>query len=296
MRYRITVYKYTDGATPFYDREFHFGESAHKVTDVINQAADQLEAEGGPGPGSGNAGQAGIDPRSTAYRVHAHAFNTLTAMLAPVQFVPLSEREAITRAIVAVVEPIIREDERALVAQELNAAQGFTQREQLAWLMYCYQQGYTDPADRAVLTNWLGDDPATLHPDDVPLQRNLLGMADEILALLPQPERSLCPSGCGCRVGPDKNGDFDADHRDCSCDGQCTAIPLERRSQDTESDQRILAALMLASSYGGTDGAHHKQWLIDQMVRALTGCTAEGESPEYAAFTSGRDWDGGITP
>jgi len=43
------------------------------------------------------------------------------------------------------------------------------------------------------------------------------------------PERPLCPSGCGCRVGPDENGDFEADHRDCSCDGQCTAIPLERR-------------------------------------------------------------------
>jgi hypothetical protein len=63
-----------------------------------------------------------------------------------------------------------------------DAAQGFTQREHLAWLMYCYQQGYTNPADRAILTNWMRDDPATLHPDDVPLQRSLLGMADEILA------------------------------------------------------------------------------------------------------------------
>lgn len=54
----------------------------------------------------------------------------------------------------------------------------------LAWLMYCYQQGYTAPVDRAGLTNWLGDHPSTLHPDDVERQRDLLRMADEILALI----------------------------------------------------------------------------------------------------------------
>lgn len=61
----------------------------------------------------------------------------------------------------------------------------FTAREQLAWLMYCYQQGYADPADRAVLSNWMRDDPATLTEDDLRLQRELLAMADEVLALLP---------------------------------------------------------------------------------------------------------------
>lgn len=60
-------------------------------------------------------------------------------------------------------------------------------RVHLARLMWCYQQGYTNPADRASLTNWLGDDPATLHPDDKPVQQGLLGMADEILALLDRP-------------------------------------------------------------------------------------------------------------
>jgi hypothetical protein len=57
----------------------------------------------------------------------------------------------------------------------------------LAWLMWCYDQGYTNPADRAILENWLGADPATLHPDDVVKQQALLGMADEILALLDCP-------------------------------------------------------------------------------------------------------------
>jgi len=53
-------------------------------------------------------------------------------------------------------------------------------REHLAWLIWCY----TNPADRAILTNWMGDDPATLTDDDVRTRRELLGMADEMLTLL----------------------------------------------------------------------------------------------------------------
>ena len=30
-------------------------------------------------------------------------------------------------------------------------------------------------------------------------------------------------------------------------------------------------AVAIAVRHGGTDGAHHKDWVIDQMVRALTG-------------------------
>lgn len=36
--------------------------------------------------------------------------------------------------------------------------------------------------------------------------------------------------------------------------------------------ERIIKALELAMEYGGIDGGHHKMWVIDQMVRALTGC------------------------
>lgn len=47
----------------------------------------------------------------------------------------------------------------------------------------------------------------------------------------------------------------------------------------TESE-RIAAALEVAANYGATDGAHHKMWVIDQMVRNLTGCpTVELQSP-----------------
>jgi len=59
-----------------------------------------------------------------------------------------------------------------------------TPREHLAWLMWCYQQGYTNGEDRAGMTNWLLEDPDTLHADDAKLRPHLLAMADEILRLI----------------------------------------------------------------------------------------------------------------
>ncbi len=58
-------------------------------------------------------------------------------------------------------------------------------------------------------------------------------------------------------------------------------------------------ALGYAREYGGTDGAHHKTWVIDQMVRALTGSdyekwvaeTRDGEDGPETYF-----WDVGVTP
>jgi hypothetical protein len=34
-------------------------------------------------------------------------------------------------------------------------------------------------------------------------------------------------------------------------------------------NHRITSALTIAASYGQIDGEHHKEWAIDQMVRAL---------------------------
>jgi hypothetical protein len=82
-------------------------------------------------------------------------------------------------------------------------------------------------------------------------------------------------------------------------------------------------ALEFAARYGGTDGAHHKDWVIDQMVRALTDCpmdvleakdcngapytySGQGESADYRQFVAkaktGEDgpdtygWEVGIAP
>lgn len=102
---------------------------------------------------------------------------------------------------------------------------------------------------------------------------------------------------------------------------------FELRTDLSAQDWRTRAdrALEFAVQYGGIDGSHHKDWVIDQMVRALTGCPQvwrhelgddgvgtyalngdQGESQEYkdlvAWARSGDDgpetygWETGIAP
>jgi hypothetical protein len=67
----------------------------------------------------------------------------------------------------------------------------------------------------------------------------------------------------------------------------------------TEEQRRIQQALDIALEYGGFDGGHHKAWVIDQMVRALTG---QGYSLFIKNACDGEDgpntytWDEGIAP
>lgn len=72
--------------------------------------------------------------------------------------------------------------------------------------------------------------------------------------------------------------------------------------------RRTDEALRVASDYAMNDGAHHKQWVIDQIVRHLTGCTMVrdheadgpgmklGESDGYRAFVGDEEWDEGVAP
>jgi hypothetical protein len=65
------------------------------------------------------------------------------------------------------------------------------------------------------------------------------------------------------------------------------------------NEDRIQQAINLAISYGGIDGSHHKTWVIDQMLRVLTGnlydkSIAEARSGEDGPETY--DWDVGIPP
>lgn len=97
----------------------------------------------------------------------------------------------------------------------------------------------------------------------------------------------------------------------------------DERDEEMDEQERIEKALEIARRHGQVDGAHHKMWAIDQMVRALTDCPlvpreakdyrgephtfeAFGESEEYARFIAeyqaGEDgpetyrWDEGIAP
>lgn len=90
-----------------------------------------------------------------------------------------------------------------------------------------------------------------------------------------------------------------------------------------DSATRIQKALEVIIKYGGIDGSHHKDWVLDQAVRCLTGCpdvsveaidhrgqpytyTTLGESDEYKKLVAdacdGEDgpetysWNVGIAP
>lgn len=99
---------------------------------------------------------------------------------------------------------------------------------------------------------------------------------------------------------------------------------FDKSPEEMDDGERVQAALDVASSYGGIDGDHHKAWIIDQMVRVLTGSPFEvsaihsgadgrrftheklGESEEYRDFVKQYeegedgpytfDWDTGIAP
>jgi hypothetical protein len=57
-------------------------------------------------------------------------------------------------------------------------------RTHLAWLIWCYQEGYRSPGDRAGRANWIAYDDADLHVSDAEEKHALLAMADSILAAL----------------------------------------------------------------------------------------------------------------
>lgn len=67
----------------------------------------------------------------------------------------------------------------------------------------------------------------------------------------------------------------------------------------TSREEQIEEALDVAVRYGGIAGDHHKAWVIDQMVRALTGDGYEAFVRDACAGDDGPDtydWDVGIAP
>lgn len=68
---------------------------------------------------------------------------------------------------------------------------------------------------------------------------------------------------------------------------------------NTELARRVTAAIELIVDYGGIDGAHHKDWVLDQTVRILAGdeydrIVAEACDGEDGPETY--DWETGIAP
>ena len=69
-----------------------------------------------------------------------------------------------------------------------------------------------------------------------------------------------------------------------------------------ELEDRTAVALDYIMSYSGIDGAHHKSWVIDQVIRALTGDKYDAWVKEAKGdFDVEEDeydytWDEGIAP
>ena len=83
--------------------------------------------------------------------------------------------------------------------------------------------------------------------------------------------------------------------------------------EEKSKEERIIS---LISSYGYIDGAHHKQWVLDQTIRIAMGCPVEnktlkhpdgdysylgmGKNKRYTDWASGSadvsPWDEGIAP
>lgn len=73
---------------------------------------------------------------------------------------------------------------------------------------------------------------------------------------------------------------------------------VERDDPETDAE-RIELALGIATSDGQVDGDHHKAWVIDQIVRTLTGDGYEQWIRQYCAGEDGPmtySWDVGIAP
>ena len=64
-------------------------------------------------------------------------------------------------------------------------------------------------------------------------------------------------------------------------------------------EQRINAACDMIVNFSQNDGAHHKAWVIDQAMRAITGEHYDAFIAWYSNGEDGPDtygWDVGITP
>lgn len=65
------------------------------------------------------------------------------------------------------------------------------------------------------------------------------------------------------------------------------------------AEERVEKAIAIAIRYGGIGEAHHKAWVIDQMVRVLAGENYEQiirEANEGDDGPNTYDWDTGIIP
>lgn len=67
-------------------------------------------------------------------------------------------------------------------------------------------------------------------------------------------------------------------------------------NNDLPEQIAIDEAVDIALQYGAIDGDHHKQWVIDQMLRVLLGTRYEATIKEWCEDDCTSEWDVGIAP
>jgi hypothetical protein len=70
-------------------------------------------------------------------------------------------------------------------------------------------------------------------------------------------------------------------------------------TNEPSQSARVQEALDLLFAYGTVDGDHHKMWVIDRVVRALTGDKYEQWVKDFCDGEDGPEtyaWDEGIAP
>ena len=73
------------------------------------------------------------------------------------------------------------------------------------------------------------------------------------------------------------------------------AVTVTMTNAPGTPDERIEEAIAAITQHGGVDGAHHKQWALDQALRALMG---EERYRQWIADSEaeGYEWEEGIAP
>lgn len=76
-------------------------------------------------------------------------------------------------------------------------------------------------------------------------------------------------------------------------------VDVDENGDPVPVKDKVQEAIELAVKYGGYDGAHHKDWVIDQMVRVLAGDDYDRIVAEACDGEDGPDtygWETGIAP
>lgn len=79
-------------------------------------------------------------------------------------------------------------------------------------------------------------------------------------------------------------------------DGEVLLLNAKVDQEPQQSEQRLAEIVELVGKYGMIDGGHHKQWLLDQVLRLALAGDYEEHIRDYNGDPAYDAWDTGIAP